>query len=96
MGAECGRIGISVATWAIVIEASLSHSVGIVGAPRLLVLICRARWQLPPQSGSWSLNLPADSHTLTLLLEQPLHLKAVQYTLAFNAQSYYLFANTGC
>lgn len=40
MGAECGRIGISVATWAIVIEASLSHSVGIVGAPRLLVLIC--------------------------------------------------------
>lgn len=54
------------------------------------------RWQLPPQSGSWSLNLPADSHTLTLLLEQPLHLKAVQYTLAFNAQSYHLFANTGC
>lgn len=39
------------------------------------------RWQLPPQSGSWSLNLPADSHALTLLLEQPLHLKAVQYIL---------------
>lgn len=74
MGAECGRIGISVATWAIVIEAPLSHSVGIVGAPRLLVLICHVGY----------------------LLEQPLHLKAVQYTLAFNAQSYYLFANTGC
>lgn len=92
MGAECGRIGISVATWAIVIEASLSWYCGrakIIGS-------YMPRWQLPPQSGSWSLNLPADSRTLTLLLEQPLHLKAVQYTLAFNAQSYYLFANTGC